>query len=58
MSHDNPKLLTYEPALLNELAFHTLQMNGSRRSKIIMLNDLRQHADSLRAFLKEKYHVK
>lgn len=58
MSHDNPKLLTYDPALLNELAFHTLQMNGSRRSKIIMLKDLRQHADSLSTFLKEKYHVK
>ena len=57
-STDNPRLLTYDPVLLNELAFHTLQMNGSRRSKIHTLTDLRQHADSLAGFLKEKYHAK
>jgi hypothetical protein len=57
-STDNPALLTYDPSLLNELAFHTLQMNGSRRSKIHTLANLRNHADSLAIFLKEKYHVK
>ncbi len=58
MSRDNPQLLTYEPTLLNELAFHTLQMNGSRRSKIFTLKELWQHADSLAVFLRQKYHVK
>jgi hypothetical protein len=58
MSDDNPQLLTYDPALLNELAFHTLQMNGSRRSKIFLLKELRQQAGSLAHFLKEKYHLK
>ena len=58
MSSDNPQLLTYDPPSLKELAFHTLQMNGSRRSKIFMLKDLRQEADLLVNFLKEEYHVK
>ena len=58
MSRDNPQLLTYDLPSLKELAFHTLQMNGSRRSKIFMLKELRQEADSLVNFLKEKYHVK
>ena len=58
MSTDNPQLLTYDPASLNELAFHTLQMNGSRRSKIFMLKELRQHADSLGIFLRQTYHLK
>jgi hypothetical protein len=31
----NPSLITYDGAMLKELAFHTLQMNGSRRSKNI-----------------------
>ena len=58
ISHDNPQLLTYDKKILNEMAFHSLQMNGSRRSKISMLINLRQHAADLIIFLKEEYHLK
>ncbi len=54
----NPSLMTYDVAILKELAFHTLQMNGSRRSKILMLENLKKNAEDLVIYLKEKYHLK
>lgn len=56
-SQDNPSLNTYEPGLLKELAYHVLQMNGSRRSKIILLENLKMEANKLGATLNEKYHL-
>ena len=53
----NPALLTYEPLSLKELAFHTLQMAGSRRSKILMLENLRKKAMSLSLYLEEHYDL-
>lgn len=57
-SADNPALRTYDAGLLKELAFHTLQMNGSRRSKLLILEELKNGAEELMAYLKNKYHLK
>ena len=56
-STDNPALTTYDASLLKELGFHTLQMNGSRRSKIGMLESLKKTAVDLSTFLKKEYHL-
>jgi len=58
MSNDNPALRTYDEDLLKELGFHTLQMNGSRRSKIGMLENLKKTAANLKAYLQQEYHLK
>ena len=55
--NENPALRTYDIALLKELGFHTLQMNGSRRSKLLLLGNLKKTAATLMAFLKDKYHL-
>ncbi len=57
-SNDNPKLRTYDADLLKELSFHTLQMNGSRRSRLIMLKNLETVAKELMAKLQKDYHLK
>ena len=56
-STDNPALRTYDTELLKELGFHTLQMNGSRRSKLLILQDLKKGAEELMVYLKNKYHL-
>ena len=56
-SNNNPALRTYDAALLKELGFHTLQMNGSRRSKLLMLENLKKIANDLMSTLKDKYHL-
>ncbi len=56
-STDNPVLRTYDDALLKEMGFHTLQMNGSRRSKLLILKNLEKSAEDLVVYLKEKYHL-
>ena len=53
----NPSLRTYDPELLKELAFHVLQMNGSRRSKVLILENLKKTATALMSFLKDKYRL-
>ncbi len=57
-SMDNPSLRTYDAELLKELGFHTLQMNGSRRSKLMILESLKKGAEELMAYLKSKYRLK
>ena len=57
-STDNPALRTYDTELLKELGFHTLQMNGSRRSKSLILEELKKGAEELMVYLKSKYHLK
>ena len=57
-SGDNPSLISYNPVLLNELSFHAIQMNGSRRGKIQLLQQLRLDADKLIGYLKNAYHLK
>jgi hypothetical protein len=56
-SNDNPMLITYDGNLLKELGFHTLQMNGSRRSKIVMLKNLKTTAVNLRFALQKQYYL-
>ncbi|MBK8141361.1 MAG: hypothetical protein IPK57_10280 [Chitinophagaceae bacterium] len=56
-SPDNPALRTYDTELLKELGFHTLQMNGSRRSKLFILESLKKGAEELMLYLINKYHL-
>ncbi len=56
-SNDNPSLITYDMELLKELGFHTLQMNGSRRSKILLLKNMKQSGEDLISYLKNKYNL-
>lgn len=57
LSGDNPGLLTYDPVALNEMCFHAIQMNGSRRGKIQMLGELRLGALQLIQMLEDDYHL-
>ncbi len=54
-SNDNPALQTYDAALLKELGFHTLQMNGSRRGRLVMLEALKTTAVNLKSYLQKEY---
>ena len=56
-STDNPLLQTYDGGTLKELGFHALQMNGSRRGKIVMLKNLKQTALNLKSYLQKEYHL-
>ncbi|MEO6133748.1 MAG: hypothetical protein ABIP35_01265 [Ginsengibacter sp.] len=56
-SHDNPQLRTYDADLLKELSYHTLQMNGSRRSRLVELKHLETVAKELMAKLQKDYHL-
>jgi len=56
-SSDNPSLNTYDAGMLKELAFHTLQMNGSRRSKIFLLENMKKSGKDLISYLKNKYRL-
>lgn len=56
-SNDNPALITYDAGQLKELGFHTLQMNGSRRSKLLLLENMKNSGEDLVSFLKNKYHL-
>jgi hypothetical protein len=54
-SNDNPSLRSYDPDLLKELGFHALQMNGSRRGKLVMLEALKTTAVNLKSYLQKEY---
>jgi len=57
-SHNNPSLLSYDAALLKELGFHVVQMSGSRRSKLRMLQAQKTKAIQLKSYLQREYHLK
>ena len=57
-SNDNPALMQYGIKSLKELGFHTLQMNGSRRSKISLLENMKKSGEDLKVYLKKKYQLK
>ena len=57
-SNDNPSLLTYDAGELKELGFHAVQMSGSRRSKLRMLQAQKQKAVQLQLYLQKEYHLK
>ncbi|MEO6253484.1 MAG: hypothetical protein ABIO79_09275 [Ferruginibacter sp.] len=56
-SNDNPSLRTYDIEMLKEMAFHTVHMNGSRRSKLLLFEKLKQSAEALNDYLKKGYHL-
>ncbi len=56
-SNDNPALQNYDVSLLKEVGFHVLQMNGSRRSKMGMLENLKKTAVNLKSYLQKEYHL-
>jgi hypothetical protein len=56
-SHYNPSLLSYDPNLLKELGFHVLQMSGSRRSRLGVLQAQGAKALQLKSYLQEEYHL-
>jgi len=56
-SNYNPSLRTYDADLLKELGFHVLQMNGSRRTKILLLENIKNSGEDLMSFLKKQYHL-
>jgi hypothetical protein len=56
-SNDNPSLRTYDIEMLKEMAFHTLQMNGSRRSKLLLFERLKKSAEDLDSDLKKEYNL-
>jgi len=55
-SNYNPSLRTYDTEMLKEMAFHTVHMNGSRRSKLLLFEKLKQSAVELNVYLKTEYH--
>lgn len=57
-SHDNPSLLSYDASLLKESGFHVVQMSGSRRSRIGMLQTQKAKAVQLKLYLQKEYHLK
>jgi hypothetical protein len=56
-SIDNPSLRTYDIEMLKEMAFHTLHMNGTRRSRVLLFEKLKKSAAELITYLKNKYHL-
>jgi hypothetical protein len=56
-SHDNPSLLSYDAGLLKESGFHVVQMSGSRRSRIGMLQAQKAKAVQLKLYLQQEYHL-
>ncbi len=56
-SNDNPQLRTYDSELLKELSFHALQMNGSRRSRLAELKQLKASALQLQTTLQKDYQL-
>ena len=51
-SNDNPFLRTYDIEMLKEMAFHTVHMNGSRRSKVLLFEKLKKSAEAVNDYLK------
>ncbi len=56
-SNDNPSLRTYDAEMLKEMAFHTIQMNGSRRSKLLLFEKLKKSAEDVNADLRKEYEL-
>jgi hypothetical protein len=56
-SDDNPLLRTYDIEMLKEMAFHSVHMNGSRRSKLLLFEKLKKSAEELINYLQKAYHL-
>jgi hypothetical protein len=57
-SSDNPPLLTYDQTLLKQLEFKVVQMNGSRRAMIPIMEKIKQSAIDLLNYLEQTYQLK
>jgi len=55
--HDNPILLSYDANQLKELGFLAVQMSGSRRSKLRMLQEQKMKAVQLKLYLQKEYNL-
>jgi len=43
--------------MLKEMAFHALQMNGSRRWRLLLFKKLKKSAEDLKDDLKKEYQL-
>jgi len=57
-SNDSPALLTYDNNLLKQLAFTVVQMGGSRRYRLGLLQAQKLQAEKLKSYLQKEYHFK
>jgi hypothetical protein len=57
-SNDSPALLTYDNNLLKQLAFTVVQMGGSRRYRLGLLQAQKLQAERLKSYLQQEYHLK
>lgn len=56
-STDNPALLSYDRVALKQLEFHAVQMNGSRRSLMSLMQDLHSAGKGLMNYLRDNYAI-
>jgi hypothetical protein len=54
--NSNPSLLTYDPKLLKQLSLYIVYLNGSRRSIVPDLENIKKNSKALIQFLYNKYH--
>jgi hypothetical protein len=57
-SNNSPALLTYDNNLLKQLAFTVVQMGGSRRYRLGLLQAQKLQAERLKSYLQKEYHLK
>jgi len=55
--NENPPLLSYDQKLLKQLSLYIVYLNGSRRSIIPDLENIKQNSNELIQFLQNKYHL-
>ena len=56
-SNDNPPLLNYSPQILKQLGIYIVYINGSRRSIVPDLENIKIKAEELTQFLQKEYHL-
>ena len=55
--NDNPPLVNYSPQLLKQLGIYVVYINGSRRSIVPALENIKIKAEGLIRFLEKEYHL-
>lgn len=55
--NENPALLSYDPKQLKQLSLYIVYLNGSRRSIIPVLENIKQQSSQLIQFLQNKYQL-
>jgi hypothetical protein len=56
-SNNSPTLVSYDPNQLKELGFHVMEMSGSRRTKLRMLEEQKVKAVQLKLYLQKEYNL-